>query len=139
MGRFGFAVAMGLAGAVVTGMAIVAAIAFGCLSLYLYLVTVTTPPLAALFVALASLFLAVVLAALMSLLPRPRLRTLVPREYDVLGRITEAMGMGKALGTEGRDYLKSNLSGASLAAFGFGIAMGISPKLRKLVLDILKP
>lgn len=139
MGRFGFALGIILAGLVVASMAMVVAVAFGCLSLYLYFVTVTTPALAALFVALASLSFALIVVAALRLAPKPRLRMLIPPEYDVLGRLSEAAGMGRALGDEGRAYLKSNLSGASFAAFAFGVAMGISPRLRKLVLGLLKP
>ena len=139
MHRLGFAVALGLACVIVATMAMVAAIGFGCLSLYFYLVTVTTPSLAAFGVALTALLFAVILIALIGLIPRPRLRSVLPPEYDVLSRFAAAMQTGKTLGAEGRQYAKANLSGVSLAAFGFGIAMGISPRLRKLVLDILKP
>lgn len=138
MGRFGFSLAMGFVSAFLAILGITAAIGFACLSFYFYLETVTTPALAALGVAGAALLLTIIAIAAMSLIPRPRLRSLLPRKEDELfERLSEALNLGKTLGGEGRDFVQSNLSKASLAAFGAGLVMGISPKLRKAILDLL--
>ncbi len=87
----------------------------------------------------AALLLAIVAMAAMSLIPRPRLRSLAAAQGR--GALRSASpkpcNLGKALGGEGRDFVRSNLSKASLAAFGAGIVMGISPRLRKAILDLL--
>lgn len=138
MGRFGFSLAMGCASALLAILGITVAIVFACLSFYFYLATVTTPALAALGVAGAALLLAIIAMAAMSLIPRPRLSSLLPRkEGELLERLSEALNLGKTLGGEGREFVQSNLSKASLAAFAAGLAMGISPKLRKAILDLL--
>ena len=138
MGRFGFSLAMGFASALLAILGITIAIGFGCLSFYFYLATVTTPALAALGVASAALLLAIVAMAAKSLIPRPRLSSLLPRkDEEFFKRLSEALNLGKTLGGEGRDFVRSNLSKATLAAFGAGIVMGISPKLRKAILDLL--
>lgn len=138
MGRLGFAVALSLACIVGASMAVIAMMAFGCLSLYFHMVTVTTPALAALTVAVVALLFALFLLALVSLIPRPSLMSLFANKSDVFGQFADALDMGKNLGEEGRAYLKSNLTGSAMAAFGFGIAMGVSPKLRKAVFNMLR-
>lgn len=138
MGRLGFAVALSIAGVVGACMAVIAMMAFGCLSLYFYMASITTAALAALTVSMFALIFAILLIFLVSLIPRPTLMSFLPSEFDVLGRFTDAVEAGRNIGDEGRQFLKSNLSTSSLAAFGFGIAMGVSPKLRRAVFSLLK-
>lgn len=138
MGRLGLAIALGLACIIGAAVAVVAMIAFGCLSLYLYMATVTTPALAALTVAGGALFLALFFLLLVAVIPRPSLLSLFVSESNAFGRLFGAIEMGQNLGDEGRQFLKSNLTGSAVAAFGFGIAMGISPKLRRAVFDMLR-
>jgi Na+-driven multidrug efflux pump len=135
MGRFGFSLAMGLTAALLAILGITVAICFSCLSLYFYLATITTSALAALGVAGAALLLAIVAALSISLIRRPRPGALLPRKDEE--RLAEALKLGKALGGEGRDFVQSHLSRAAFAAFGVGLAMGLSPKLRKAILDLL--
>ena len=137
MGRMGFTFAIAMAGIVIVAMGLTASIAFACLALYFYLATVTSPAFAALGVALAALLFVVLVAVAMSVLPRPKLLPSLLRENDFLARAAEALSLGQHLGDEGRDFLKANLSKTSAIAFGLGIVMGISPKLRKAVLDLL--
>ncbi len=138
MGRLGFTVALSLAGIAGACAGVVAMIGFGCLAFYLYLATLMAPGLAALIVAVFALFFAGFMVALVSLIPRPNLIGLLLQEGQSFGHLGDALEIGKNLGDEGRAFIKANLSGASTAAFGFGIAMGISPKLRKAVLNLLK-
>ncbi len=136
MRRLGFAVAMSLAILVVASMGMVATIAFGCLSLYFYLATVTTPALAALGVAGAALLFTLILTFVVSRIRRPSLLSLVPADKALFGRFFEALSMGKLLGGEGREFLNSDLSRASMVAFAVGIAMGVSPRLRRTILKL---
>jgi hypothetical protein len=135
MGRFGFSLAMGFTAALVAILGVTVAICFACLSFYFYLATITTSALAALGVAGAALLLAMIALASISLIRRPRLGSLLPRKDEE--RLAEALKLGKTLGGEGRDFVQSNLSKASIAAFGVGLAMGLSPKLRKAILDLI--
>lgn len=137
MNRLGLTVAISMACIVVAAMGMVATIGFACLSLYFYLSSIASPALAALGVAIAALIFTGAVTALVGLIPRPKLFSFFAHNDDVLGRAAEALSLGKHLGDEGRDFLKSNLSRASAFAFGLGILMGISPKLRKAIMDIL--
>lgn len=137
MGRLGFTVAISMAILVVAAMGMVATIAFGCLSFYFYLSTITSPALAALGVAVAALLFAIILTFVVSLIPRPGLLSLVLGDKELFGGLFDALSLGKALGGEGRDFLNSSLSRASIVAFGVGIAMGVSPRLRRAVIRLL--
>lgn len=138
MRRFGFSLAMGFASALLAILGITVAAVFASLSFYFYLASFTTPALAALGVVGAALLLTVIAIAAALLIPRSGLRSLRRRKEDeFFERLSEALNLGKTLGGEGRDFVQSNLSKASLAAFGAGLVMGISPKLRKAILDLL--
>lgn len=134
MGRLGITVGLSLAGIMAVCMALVAMIGFGCLSLYLYLATILTPALAALGVAIAALMFALLVLAFASLIQKRRR----VRDTGSFDQLAEALDLGKSLGDEGRKFLTANLSRTALGAFGFGIAMGLSPKLRRAVFDLLK-
>ena len=134
MRRLGFDIAVTMAALLLAVMAIFAAVGFACLSLYLYLAPLAGPPLAALATAFAALLFALAVAGIASLKRRRRRPRAGTSEFSGLA---DALGLGQTLGTEGRDFLATHLSKASMALFGLGVAMGLSPKLRKLIADLL--
>lgn len=137
MRKFGFNLIVGMAALLLAIMGVFAAVGFACLSLYLYFITLTTPPLAALLTAIAALVFALVVAlAAKAITGRPARRGEAD-ERDVFTGLEEAISLGKKLGFESRTFMTTNLSKAAIAVFGLGFAMGLSPRLRKLITDLL--
>ena len=132
MHRIGLNIAVVMAALLLAAMAILAAVGFAALALYLYLAPLTGAAMAALATALASLVFVLLVAGLAALLVRR------PRKAagDFSG-LADALGIGKSLGAEGRAFLSTHLSKASLVLFGLGLVMGVSPRLRKLITDLL--
>lgn len=133
MRRLGILTAIGMAGLLLAVMGVFAAVGFVCFSLYLYLVTFVSPPLAALAAAFAALLFALAVAVSASFLARHQPRS-GAEDFD---RLADVLAVGKAMGFEGRDLLTARLSRLSLVVFGLGFLIGLSPKLRKLVSDFL--
>ncbi|MBU6442739.1 MAG: hypothetical protein KGR48_02415 [Alphaproteobacteria bacterium] len=132
MHRIGLNIAVVMAALLLAAMAILAAVGFAALALYLYLAPLTGAAMAALATALASLVFVLLVAGLAALLVRR------PRKAagDFSG-LADALGIGESLGAEGRAFLSTHLSKASLVLFGLGLVMGVSPRLRKLITDLL--
>jgi len=137
MRDFGFKLIVGMAALLLAVMGVFAAVGFACLSLYLYLSALTTPALAALGTAFAALLFVLMVAALANALVRRPPRRRRGDEIGTLAGLDEAISLGKALGAESRDFMTSHLSKASMVVFGLGFAMGLSPKLRKLITDLI--
>ena len=137
MRDFGFNMIVGTAALLLAVMGVFAAVGFACLSLYLYLIAFTTGPLAALATGFAALLFALVVAlAGKAFTSRPARRGETD-ERDVLGGLEDAIQLGRALGLESRTFMTTHLSKAAIAVFGLGFAMGLSPRLRKLITDLL--
>lgn len=133
MRRFGLNMAISMAALLLAIMGVFAGISFGCFSLYLYFVTVISPPLAALATAFAALLFAVAVTGIAGLVWRRPQRPC----GDNFAGYAEAISLGKMMGLEGRAFLTTHLSKTTMAVFGLGFAMGLSPKLRKLISDLL--
>lgn len=124
------------AGAVAAMVVVTACLA---MALYFYMETVTSPALAALTVAGGGVLLTLILALLVWALPKPSLLSMVlPSESDVFGRFAQAVEIGRNLGEEGRAILRSNLGTTTMGAIGFGLLLGISPRLRRAVFAFLR-
>jgi len=132
MHRIGLNIAVAMAALLLAAMGVFAAVGFAALSLYLFLVPLTGTAAAALVTALAALVFVLLVAGIAALLiRRPR------RAAGDFAGLADALGIGQSLGAEGRDFLSGHLSKASLVLFGLGVAMGLSPRLRKLFADLL--
>jgi hypothetical protein len=132
MHRIGLDIAVLMAALLLAAMGVFAAVGFAALSLYLYLMPLTGAAVAALVTAFGALVFVLLVAGIAALLVRRPRRT----GGDFAG-LADALGIGQSLGTEGRAFLSSHLSKASLVLFGLGVAMGLSPRLRKLITDLL--
>jgi len=137
MRQLGFKLIVSMAALLLAAIAVFAAAGFACLSLYLYLTTLMAPALAALATAFSALLFALIVVALANALVRRPFRRRRADESDVFAGLEEAISLGKALGLESRGFMTSHLSKASMVVFGLGFAMGLSPKLRKLITDLL--
>lgn len=140
MRRLGFNLIIGMAALLLALMAIFAAVGFGCLSLYLYLIALISAPLAALATAVAALIFALIVAVVARAItarPARRRNGDGADERDVLAGLDEAISLGKTLGLESRTFMTTHLSKAAIAVFGLGFAMGLSPRLRKFITNLL--
>lgn len=137
MRRFGFNIAVSVAALLLAVMGVFAAVGFATLSLYLFLVSVVSPPLAALIASVSALLFALVVVGAAGLTWRRPTPTRREDESDILAGLSEALALGKKLGLEGRGFLISHLSRASIMLFAVGVAMGVSPKLRKMILNMI--
>ena len=132
MHRIGLDVAVAMAALLLAVMGAFAAVGFGALAIYLYLVPLAGAAAAALVTAVAALIFVLLVAGIAALLVRrPR------KPAGDFSGLAEALGIGESLGAEGRAFLATHLSKASLVLFGLGLAMGVSPRLRKLIADLL--
>jgi hypothetical protein len=137
--RSGFGLVVTLAAVAAACAAMMVATAFGCLALFFYLRAMLGAGLAALAVAGFALALTLFLALIVYALPKPSLLgTLFPAEADLVGRLGEAVQLGRNLGEEGQNLLRSKLSNVTLAAIGAGILLGYSPRLRRAIMAFLK-
>jgi len=135
MGRFFARIALSIAALLVMVVAAFIAVGFFALALYLYLAGSMPPPVAALITGTLVLLLAVVLV----LVTRPR-RGYRPRLSDAepASARQSAAELGGELGRRLQDMARSHTTGSLLAALVAGFIVGVSPKLRSFLLDILK-
>jgi hypothetical protein len=138
MRRFGFNLVFNMAALLLAVMSVFAGVGFASLSLYLYLVTVTTAPLAALATAVAALLFALIVALIAGIVARGPGHGRAGEDDEAFAGLAEALSIGKTLGLEGRTFLTSHLSNATFVLFGLGLAMGLSPRLRRLITDLLR-
>ena len=138
MRRFGFNLAFSMAALLLAMMGVFAGVGFACLSLYLYLITITSTPLAALVTAVAALLFALIVALIAGIVARGPGRGRASEDDEAFAGLAEALSIGKTLGLEGRTFLTSHLSNATFVLFGLGLAMGLSPRLRRLITGLLR-
>ena len=131
MRRYGFLFAFGLAALLLAMLAVFVAVGFASLSLYQLFLTAMSPPLAALATSLAALLFILVLALIVGVVVS------ATRRRDPVSKLAEALSLGKALGEEGRGALGANIPKVALIVFGLGFAIGLSPRLRRLVIGLL--
>ncbi len=132
MHRIGLDIAVAMAALLLAAMGAFAAVGFGALAIYLYLVPLAGAAAAALVTALAALIFVLLVAGIAVLVVRRPRRT----ARDFAG-LAEALGIGEALGAEGQAFFSTHLSKATMVLFGLGVAMGLSPRLRKFITDLL--
>ena len=135
----GFGLVVMLAAAAAACAAMMVATGFGCLALFFYMRTVLGAELAALAVAAFAVAFTLLMALLVYVAPKPSLLSaMFPAEADVLGRLGEALQLGRNLGEEGQSLLRSKLSNVTLAAIAAGILLGYSPRLRRAIFAFFK-
>jgi hypothetical protein len=131
MRRYGFLFAFGMAALMLAMLAVFVAVGFASLSLYQLFLTAMSPPLAAFATSLAALLFILVLALITGVIVS------ATRRRDPLTKLGEALSLGKALGEDSRSALGANIPKAALIVFGLGFAIGLSPRLRRLVIGLL--
>lgn len=118
--------------------AVVAALGFFCGAAYLALLEVTAPWLAALATGAGALLLALLIVLAARLLARAK-RAPAPRreEPGAAQRLAGELGgiLGVELGAATRAHAPTVLAVSLLA----GVAVGASPRLRRLLLDLVLP
>ena len=132
MHRIGLDIAVAMAALLLAVMGAFAAVGFGALAIYLYLVPLAGAAAAALVTALGAVVFVLLVAGIATLVVRRPRRT----ARDFAG-LAEALGIGQALGAEGQAFFSTHLSKATMVLFGLGVAMGLSPRLRKFITDLL--
>jgi len=131
MRRFAMRLAVTIAIAMLCALGGFAALGYLTLALYLYLATLFEPPMAALVTAFGILVATLVLALIA--------RLFIPKKKSPLEQLGEALSLGSKFGSESREKLHTEgFSKITIALFGLGFAMGVSPKLRALVLGLLR-
>ena len=127
--------AIGAAAILIAAAGGIVAVTFLIIAMYELLETVMTPWLAA----LATSGLAVLFAVLVLVLARVAMRTMAPPRPKAAARsgIGFTAEIGTLLGKEARDFVENN----SMSTIGIlavvGFALGVSPKLRKLIWKLL--
>ena len=130
--------AIGAAAILIAAAGGIVAVTFLIIAMYELLETVMEPWLAA----LATSGLAILFAVLVLLLARVAMRTMAPTPPKAaarsgLGGMGFTAEIGTLLGKEARDFVENN----SMATLGVlavaGFALGVSPKLRKLLWKLL--
>ena len=110
-----------------------AAVAFACAALYLALLRIAEPPLAALGTAGAALVLAAAIAAVMR--NRSFLRS---RRHDrASDRRRLAAKWGVLLGEEAASFAAAHPRGTVIGCLVAGLAVGADPQLRGMLRDLL--
>ncbi|HEX5314928.1 MAG TPA: hypothetical protein VFX38_08510 [Gammaproteobacteria bacterium] len=130
----GYTIALG-AGVVVA--LLLATVAGLCLAaLYLYLIGIFIAPFAALLTAAGALFLAG-LIALGTWIARTCCEDSGGSSRKSGARATSGDGFDSMLLELAAEWIRSNAKGASVAAGLAGLAAGVSPQLRKLLISLL--
>lgn len=135
MSRFFVRLAFSIAALLVMIVAAFIAVGYFAYALYLFLASLMTPPLAA----AATGILVLLLAAFLALATRAGTGR---RRYTESQSSREARESAAELGGElGRRLLgfaDAHRTGSLLAALVAGFAVGVSPKLREFLLDVLR-
>jgi len=132
--------ALGLALTLIVLLLSSVAVGFLCAAIYLGLTEVTTPPLAALGTGLAVLLAALVIALTARVVSRgpararhtARLSASQTRDARFDARVS------KAVGEEIGRLTKTHAAGATIAALAAGFAVGLSPRLRRTLWQLLE-
>ena len=135
MSRFFVRLALSIAALLVMLIAAVIAIGYFAFALYLFASNYMAPPLAA----AATGILVLLLAAFLALATRvgPGRRPLSEGQSNRAARETAAQ-LGGELGRRLFGFADSHRTGSLVAALVAGFAVGVSPKLREFLLDVLK-
>ena len=136
MSRFFARLALSIAALIVMLVAAVIAVGYFALALFLFASSHMSPPLAA----VATGFLILLLAAFLALAVRAgsgHRRSLSEGQSNRAARETAAQ-LGGELGRRLLGLADSNRTGSLVAALVAGFAVGVSPKLREFLLDVLK-
>jgi len=136
LNRFFTRLAISLAMVLIALVAAVTAIAYFAFALYLLLLPVVVPAAAAVLTGILVLLTALVLIGLTRVVSRPR-RGREPSPS--LEACESAAELGTEVGRRLRGLADAHASGGLIAALVAGFAVGISPKLRAFLRDILKP
>ena len=138
MSGFFTRLALSIAALLIVLIAALIAIGYFAFALYLFLLNSLSPPLAAaatgILVLLFAIFL--VLATRAGSGRRPRRRYAA---YESDEARETAADLGSELGRRLQGLASSHKTGSLVAALIAGFAVGVSPKLRGFLLDILKP
>jgi multisubunit Na+/H+ antiporter MnhB subunit len=135
MSRFFARLAISIAALLVMVVAALIAVGYFAFALYLFMLGSLSPPLAALATGILVLLLAVFLVLVTRPLPRKRRATATESSREARENAAE---LGGELGRRVHGLAKAHKTGALLAALVAGFAVGVSPKLREFLLDILK-
>jgi len=131
MRRFAMRLAITIVSVMLCALGGFAALGYATLALYFYLATLFEPPAAALLTAFGILLATLILVLIA--------RLFVPKKKTPLEQLGEALSLGSKLGKESRDAVGvERFSKLTLVLFGLGFAMGVSPRLRALVLGLLR-
>jgi hypothetical protein len=134
--RFFARIAIGIALVLVAVVAAFVAVGFFAFALYLFIAQFLVPPLAALATGLVILLTVLLLVWIAGQTMSPRKRK--PADSPSLEACESAAELGSALGARLRGIAEAHGSGSLWAALIAGFAVGVSPKLRKFLGDILK-
>ena len=134
MGRFVTRIAVTIAALLIVLLAAVAAAWFFAYAIYLWIAEALAPPAAAALTGVAVLVGAIVIAAIVAAVFRPRRSTKIP----ILEGYETVAGAGNLLGRKVRGLLDAHSLGGLIAIGIAGFVLGVSPRLRKLLLQILR-
>ena len=134
--RFLTRLAISLAVVLIAVIAAITAIVYFAYALYLLLLGYVVPPAAAVLTGILVLLIVVILAAVTRAAMRPR------RRRDLgwrLEGVEDAADLGGEMARKVRGLMEAHANGGLLAALVAGFAVGMSPKLRAFLQEILKP
>jgi hypothetical protein len=119
------------------GVGLSAALIYFGLAVYLYLATEMSPPMAALVAGLVAIFFAVFVLALGRMIS-----SMISRRGRARGLFSgnenrAAAALGDLLGEEASNFLTRNKRSALIVSLAAGFAVGVSPRLRHLLRDLL--
>ena len=136
MRRFLARLALSLALILIALVAVLIAVGFFFVALYLWLKTLLIPPVAAAVCG----FLILIFAAIVALISRGTMRRhRRPRRQDLTAEAHETAALlGGLMGRRAQRFMEANTATSLLTVLIAGFAVGISPKLRALLLSLLK-
>lgn len=127
-------------GCALTTVALVVALAgfgFLCAALYLALLPIGPPPLAALLTGIAVILVALLLIVAARLIGRPA-KAASARGGGGTAQPEVMTRLGLALGQEAQALVRGHAKEATLAAMVIGFALGVSPRLRRRLWRVLQ-
>jgi hypothetical protein len=136
MGNLPARIAVMAAGLVVALIGIGAAGVFLCVALYAFLCTLLAPTAAALAAAASVLLLSVIVLAVAGSIAgamKRQTRKSARPSSNILGA-----EIGKMLGEDAQAYIAKKPWAALMLAIGGGFLIGLSPRLRELLMKILR-
>lgn len=109
-------------------------------ALYLALLPVVAPPLAAALTAAAALLLALIVVVIGRTITRRPVRRAPPGSVgaSAFGRMGVVGGLGQEMGQQAGEFARANAGKAIIAALVAGFAVGVSPRLRRSLWQLLQ-